>query len=181
MKIKTLLLCIAALLLIACQSSKVPEVSAPVLLKPVPDIKGLKLGDDVAAIRAKYPDVECKAESDVMVYCQVNAQPYAGSESGILQIELFHERAVMIGAGALEADKFDLIVSAITSKFGKPDDATHRPSKASAIEITWSGPQWWLVATPRAFKTSFAGVNLIDSEWVSSQLKNRVSDAAQNL
>lgn len=148
--------------------------------KLIADIKGLKLGDSQAAISAKYPDAQCHPVKR-QVLCQVNGQGYGGSESGILQIALEDDHAVMVAAQALEGDKFDLIVTAMTTKFGAPDDEAHRPAAASTSEVTWTGDHWLLVATPHDAGTSFVGVTLVDADWMQAKLNASVSGAAKDL
>ncbi|UJJ60402.1 hypothetical protein [Rhodanobacter denitrificans] len=178
-----------ALILVGCgktpnhqgQTMEAPATGATAATaKVVPDIKGLKLGDSQAAISAKYPDAQCHPEK-TGVLCQVNGQGYGGSESGILQIALEDDHAVMIGASALQGDKLNLIVSAMTTKFGAPDDDAHRPSGASASEVTWTGDHWLLVASPHDAGSSFAAVSLVDADWMRAKLKASVSNAAKDL
>ncbi|KZC39882.1 hypothetical protein RHOFW510R12_01155 [Rhodanobacter sp. FW510-R12] len=161
-------------------SAAVPVAAAPAPVRAIPDIRGLKLGDSQAQVSARFPTAACEAKGG-QVLCQVNGTGYGGSESGILQIILESDHAVAIGAKALEGDKFNLIVSAMITKFGSPDDAAHRPAMASSADVTWTGDHWWLVAAPHDEGSSFAGVTLINSDWVDARLKSKLSGAAKNL
>ena len=155
-------------------------IKAPAPVKASPDIRGLKLGDSQAQVLAKFPGAQCNAKG-AQVLCHVDGLGYGGSELGILQIVPEGDHAVLIGANALEGDKFNLIVSAMVTKFGSPDDAAHRPAMAAGTDVTWTGDHWWLVATPHDEGTSFAGVTLIDAGWADARLKATLSSAAKNL
>jgi hypothetical protein len=193
--LRNLIMCFSAVtMLAACQSRTAsngndksdakPLAALPTSRnspKPVPSIKDLHLGDAVASLKSKFSTAECKPEADGSVICQVNGVGYGGSSTGVIWSHFADDKLVGVVVYGLEPDKFDEIVSAMTTRFGSADDSQHKPAIASSRDVTWSGDHWLLGASPAADEHTFALVMLYDTDYLTKVRDQKNQKAVSNL
>ncbi|MFK2905348.1 hypothetical protein ISP17_15400 [Dyella ginsengisoli] len=156
-------------LLAGCQSAELPSVPLPPHpMRPVPDVAGIRLGDTLASVQARFAGAHCKAvdAEDITEQCVIGGLPFAQAGDAVAYVSFAGERTVIVQAYGLPATGMALMVQALTARYGAPDDERHRPPHARPPAVSWSTDDWFLVATPAGEGQPFAGAILYQRAFV---------------
>lgn len=156
-------------LLAGCQSAELPSGPLPPHpMRPVPDVAGIRLGDTLASVQARFAGAHCKAvdAEDITEQCVIGGLPFAQAGDAVAYVSFAGERTVIVQAYGLPATGMALMVQALTARYGAPDDERHRPPRARPPAVSWSTDDWFLVATPAGEGQPFAGAILYQRAFV---------------
>lgn len=156
-------------LLTGCQSAELPAGPLPPHPpRAVPDVAGIRLGDTLASVRARFAGAHCKRvdAEDITEQCVIGGQPFAQAGDAVVYVSFAGERTVIVQAYGLPATGMAPMVQALTARYGTPDDERHRPPRAHAPAVSWSTEDWFLVATPAGAGQPFAGAILYQRAFV---------------
>lgn len=158
-------------LLAGCQSAELP--SGPLPPHPPraePDVAGIRLGDTLASVRARFAGAHCKPvdAEDITEQCVIADQPFAQAGDSLVYVSFARGRTVIVQAYGLPAQRMPAMVQALTARYGTPDDERHRPPRAHPPAVSWSTDDWFLIATPAGASQPFAGAILYQRAFVEA-------------
>lgn len=156
-------------LLAGCQSAELP--SGPLPPHPpraAPDVAGIRLGDTLASVQARFAGAHCKAvdAEDITEQCVIGGLPFEQAGDAVVYVSFAGERTVIVQAYGLPAAGMAPMAQALTARYGAPDDERHRPPRARPPAVSWSTDDWFLVATPAGEGQPFAGAILYQRAFV---------------
>ncbi|HEU4671033.1 MAG TPA: hypothetical protein VFR91_10000 [Dyella sp.] len=160
---------LAAALLAGCQSTEwPPDPLPPHPPRAGPDIAGIRLGDTLASVQARFAGVRCKPvdAEDITEQCVIGDQPFAGAGNAVVFVSFARARTVVVQAYGLPATAMAPMVRTLTARYGAPDDARHRPPRVWPPQVSWSTDDWFLVATPAGAGRPHAGAILYQRAFV---------------
>lgn len=158
-------------LLAGCQSAELP--SGPLPPHPPraePDVAGIRLGDALASVQARFAGAHCKPvdAEDITEQCVIGGQPLAQAGDSVVYVSFARGRTVIVQAYGLPAQRMPAMVQALTARYGTPDDERHRPPRAHPPAVSWSTDDWFLIATPAGESQPFAGAILYQRAFVEA-------------
>lgn len=156
-------------LLAGCQSAELP--SGPLPPHPPraePDVAGIRLGDTLASVKARFAGAHCKPvdAEDITEQCVIAGQPFSQVGDSVVYVSFARSRTVIVQAYGLPAQRMPAMVQALTARYGPPDDERHRPPRAHPPAVSWSTDDWFLIATPAGDSQPYAGAILYQRAFV---------------
>jgi hypothetical protein len=156
-------------LLAGCQSAELP--SGPLPPHPPraePDVAGIRLGDTLASVKARFAGAHCKPvdAEDITEQCVIAGQPFSQVGDSVVYVSFARSRTVIVQAYDLPAQRMPAMVQALTARYGPPDDERHRPPRAHPPAVSWSTDDWFLIATPAGDSQPYAGAILYQRAFV---------------
>lgn len=156
----TLCLAFAITAIAGCGDSHHPEPSAAVTQpsRPTAELKGIKLGDTVTEVKRLYQNAKCTEKDGGVTSCDLGFQTFAGLtgqfQNKYVYAFLQNDKVEMVMVGLIDNDDLPQVASALSAKFGAPDDVARRPNGLANMYATWSDKDWILMIDPPHGKNS---------------------------
>lgn len=147
--------------------------------RPTLELKGIKLGDDLAAVRAALPAAKCETLKDPSLSeCWLGKGGTIGGKPAQLLVRLLDGKVVYIIAVKMTQEDAYAVIDGLKAKYGAPDDITRtrvtlvRPMRDQSL--VYERPAWVgdngnhiLTIQPANYtdqnrKFTYAAVSLVD-------------------
>ena len=157
----------------------------PRLNLPTPDLKGVRLGDSVTTVKARFPDVHCN-ELKTIDLCTAPSVQFGGTQNASIFMLLVDDSVKQISVTGLDADNFPYLQSALINKFGPSDDADQRKwhPNIPSTHILWSMPYNHLISLiPPTSKDDgrSPGVYFEDENYFAEVARRQVTESEKHL